>query len=141
GFFHVYYRSPIHWWDAYHYFMGAKYLPELGYSRLYEATWLAGREMGAFAGIRVVRDLGTYVPRDVATIDAAAVRARFSPARWQAARAGRPGSASATPRWRASSRCSSSCRWRSSGRRRGGATPSSAVASRRRPGCASWPAR
>jgi hypothetical protein len=84
GFFHVYYRSPIHWWDAYHYFMGAKYLPELGYSRLYEATWLAGREMGAFAGIRVVRDLGTYAPRDVATIDAAAVRARFSPARWQA---------------------------------------------------------
>jgi hypothetical protein len=84
GFFHVHYRSPVHWWDAYHYFMGAKYLPELGYTRLYEATWLAGREMGAFAGIREVRDLTTYALRDVATIDAAGVRARFAPARWAA---------------------------------------------------------
>jgi hypothetical protein len=84
GFFHVHYRSPVHWWDAYHYFMGAKYLPELGYTRLYEATWVAGRELGAFAGIRQVRDLATYATRDPASIDAAAVRARFAPARWQA---------------------------------------------------------
>ena len=84
GFFHVGYRSPVHWWDAYHYFMGAKYLPELGYTRLYEATWAAGREMGAFAGIREVRDLTTYGLRDTATLDPAAVRARFSPERWQA---------------------------------------------------------
>jgi hypothetical protein len=84
GFFHVHYRSPIHWHDTFHYFVGAKYLPELGYTRLYEATWAAGREMGAFAPITHVRDLGTYAPREVASIDAAAVRARFAPARWQA---------------------------------------------------------
>jgi len=64
--------------------MGAKYLPEVGYTRLYEATWVAGREMGAFAPIRQQRDLATYALRDVASIDAAAVRARFAPARWQA---------------------------------------------------------
>jgi hypothetical protein len=84
GFFHVHYKSPIHWHETFHYFMGAKYLPELGYTRLYEATWVAGRELGAFAPIRQVRDLATYATRDVATIDAAAVRARFTPARWRA---------------------------------------------------------
>jgi hypothetical protein len=84
GLFHVRDRSPIHWHDSFHYFMGPKYLPELGYTRLYEATWVAGRELGAFAQIRQVRDLATYALRDVATIDAAAVRARFSPARWEA---------------------------------------------------------
>ncbi len=84
GFFHVHYRSPIHWHETFHYFMGAKYLPELGYTRIYEATWAAGREMGAFAPIPQTRDLTTYAPRDVASIDAAAIRARFTPARWQA---------------------------------------------------------
>jgi hypothetical protein len=64
--------------------MGAKYLPELGYTRIYEATWAAGREMGAFAPITQMRDLTTYAPREVASIDAAAVRARFTPARWAA---------------------------------------------------------
>ena len=80
----MYDKSPIHWHETFHYFMGAKYLPELGYTRIYEATWVAGRELGAFAPIRQMRDLATYAPRDVTTIDAAAVRARFAPARWQA---------------------------------------------------------
>jgi len=84
GFFHVRDRSPIHWHETFHYFMGAKYLPELGYTRLYDATWVAGRELGAVAQIRQVRDLATYALRDVASIDAGSVRARFSAARWQA---------------------------------------------------------
>jgi hypothetical protein len=84
GFFHVYDKSPIHWHETFHYFMGPKYLPELGYTRLYDATWVAGRELGAFAQIRQVRDLRTYVLRDVGSIDAEGVRARFTPARWQA---------------------------------------------------------
>ena len=84
GFFHVRDKSPIHWHETFHYFMGPKYLPELGYTHLYEATWVAGRELGAFAQIREVRDLSTYALREVASIDAAAVRGRFSPARWQA---------------------------------------------------------
>lgn len=84
GFFHVLQRQHIHYWDAFHYFVGAKYLPELGYTRLYEATYVAGRELGAFAAIGAIRDLPTYQARDTRSLDAAAVRARFSDARWRA---------------------------------------------------------
>jgi hypothetical protein len=84
GFFHALQRQQIHYWDAFHYFVGARYLPELGYTRLYEATWVAGRELGAFAGIEHIRDLPTYQARDVRSIDAAAVRARFTDDRWRA---------------------------------------------------------
>ena len=84
GFFHAVARQHLHYWDAFHYFVGAKYLPELGYTRLYEATWVAGREMGAFASIDRIRDLPTYQVRDTRSIDAAAVRARFTDDRWRA---------------------------------------------------------
>ena len=83
GFFHVYQYGTIHYWDAYHYFMGAKYLPELGYFKLYEATYVAGRELGAFADITHVRDLPTNRGRWVSSIDAPAVRGRFAPERWE----------------------------------------------------------
>lgn len=83
GFFHVYQYGTIHYWDAYHYFMGAKYLPELGYFKLYEATYVAGRELGAFSDITHVRDLPTYLGRWVSSIDAQAVRGRFSGERWE----------------------------------------------------------
>lgn len=77
-------RGHLHNWDVYHYFMGAKYLPELGYAHLYEATYAAGREMGAFADATVIRDLTTYEFRDPRTLDLGAVRARFTPERWSA---------------------------------------------------------
>ena len=83
GFFHVYQHGTIHYWDAYHYFMGAKYLPELGYFKLYEATYVVGRELGAFEDITYVRDLPTYMGRWVSSIDAGVVRARFSAERWE----------------------------------------------------------
>jgi hypothetical protein len=84
GLFHAFAHQHVHYWDAFHYFVGAKYLPELGYTKLYDATWLAGREMGAFEGIDRIRDLPTYQARDVRSIDAAAVRARFTEDRWRA---------------------------------------------------------
>ena len=84
GFFHVVQRQQIHYWDAFHYFVGARYLPELGYTRLYEATYVAGRELGAFAGIDRIRDLPSYQARDTRSIDTGAVRARFTEARWRA---------------------------------------------------------
>lgn len=74
----------IHYWDSFHYFMGAKYLPELGYTRLYEATLVAGRELGAFDYVTQLRDLRTYGLEDARSVDAVAVRARFSPRRWDA---------------------------------------------------------
>jgi len=74
----------IHYWDSFHYFMGAKYLPELGYTGLYEATLVAGRELGAFDYVTHLRDLRTYGLQDARSVDAIAVRARFSPERWAA---------------------------------------------------------
>ena len=83
GFFHPG-RGHVHYWDAFHYFMGAKYLPELGYTRLYEATYAAGRELGAFDYVTHLRDLETYALRDAISIDRSAVRSRFRPERWEA---------------------------------------------------------
>lgn len=83
GFFHVRWGH-IHYWDAFHYFMGAKYLPEVGYSGLYEATFVAGRELGGLGSVTEVRDLTTYWHRGVDSIDAQAVRERFSSERWLA---------------------------------------------------------
>src|SRR5258705_123915 len=83
GFFHPG-RGHVHYWDAFHYFMGAKYLPELGYSRLYEATYAAGRELGAFDYVTQLRDLETYALRDATSVDQSAVRSRFRPERWEA---------------------------------------------------------
>lgn len=83
GFFHPYQYETIHYWDAYHYFMGAKYLPELGYFKLYEATYVAGRELGTFSDITHVRDMPTYRGRWVSSIDGEAVRGRFSAERWE----------------------------------------------------------
>lgn len=74
----------IHYWDTFHYFMGAKYLPELGYGGLYEATLTAGRELGAFDYVTHLRDLATYGLREAGGVDAAAVRGRFTPERWEA---------------------------------------------------------
>ncbi len=86
GVFHPdhsgYRAGHIHYVDAFHYFMGAKYLPELGYSRLYEAAFVAGRELGAFGDVTHVRDLTSYTLRQVGSLDAQAVRGRFSKERW-----------------------------------------------------------
>src|SRR5262249_59449519 len=58
----------IHLWDTFHYFMGAKYLPELGYTHLYEATYVAGRQLGGFADATTVRDLTTDATLEGRTI-------------------------------------------------------------------------
>ena len=81
GFFHPG-RGHVHYWDAFHYFMGAKYFPELGYSKLYEATYAAGREMGAFDYVTHLRDLESYALIEARSIDQGAVRTRFRPERW-----------------------------------------------------------
>ena len=83
GFFHPG-QGHVHYWDAFHYFMGAKYLPELGYSKLYEATYAAGRELGAFDYVTHLRDLETYALREASSVDQSEVRNRFRPERWEA---------------------------------------------------------
>lgn len=41
------YASYYHRWDQYHYYMGAKYFPELGYTNLYKCAVLAEEELGS----------------------------------------------------------------------------------------------
>ncbi len=42
GFFH--FPNFIHNWDTYHYYIGSKYFPELGYTRLYECVAVSDAE-------------------------------------------------------------------------------------------------
>jgi hypothetical protein len=53
----------LHVWDTYHYYIGAKYFRELGYTRLYRCTAIADAEDGFLEDVRrrQVRDLETNV--------------------------------------------------------------------------------
>jgi hypothetical protein len=73
-------------WDQFHLQLGSKYFPELGYDGLYAASLLAQAETAPDLPVaKRVRDLATLkiVPPADQTADSAAVRARFSDARWQ----------------------------------------------------------
>jgi len=81
------YGSYLNEWDVYHYYVGTKYAPELGYTNLYGATLVADNE----TGLRYhpprgeIRDLATAELRDVASVAAESDRykSRFSEARWR----------------------------------------------------------
>lgn len=83
GLFH--FGRYVHVWDSFHYVVGAKYFPELGYTGLYEATIAAERAAGLLPPGAVVplRDLSTNV---LATGDADAALATWPArlgARWE----------------------------------------------------------
>lgn len=73
--------------DVYHYYLGSKYAPELGYYGLYGATLVADRELGGGFlvrdSIRNLRD-HSYTPARVAMADADVYKTPFSPERWDA---------------------------------------------------------
>lgn len=78
----------VHTWDTYHYYIGAKYFPELGYDKLYDCAMVADAEsgFGQQAARRVITDLRTNDM--VRTTDLLAHPERckdsFSPERWEA---------------------------------------------------------
>jgi hypothetical protein len=82
------YGTYLNEWDFYHYYVGTKYAPELGYTNLYGATLVADAE----TGLRYhhphgeIRDLATAQIRDVRAVAAEAgrYRQRFSEVRWRA---------------------------------------------------------
>ena len=81
--------SGIHHWEQFHYFLGSKYFPELGYDGIYAASLAAEREIGLGHGPQShVRDLRNNVvvqtPGTVAF--QRQVKERFSEARWHAFR-------------------------------------------------------
>jgi hypothetical protein len=95
----------LHVWDAFHYYVGAKYFPELGYQRLYACTAEADIEAGVpGVATRPMRELATngrlrtyealsgpgrcrdpFEPRrwEAFTRDVAFFRERVSPATWR----------------------------------------------------------
>lgn len=79
--------NDVHEHDVFHYYLGARWFPELGYTHLYECALAADLEAGLDPGPRL-RDLETnaLVPA-ISRLDAArACRARFAPERWAAFR-------------------------------------------------------
>lgn len=76
----------IHNGDCFHYYVGAKYFDELGYTGLYEAAAVADAQTDGF--LRPddrIRDLATYrlIPARSVLERATAIEGRFTPERWR----------------------------------------------------------
>ncbi len=87
GAFHG--RTFIHHWEQFHYALGAKYFPELGYEGLYDASIEAqrSRDPGAvlhtsYRDLRTNQVVATDAPESIAR--RRTVVARFTPERWRA---------------------------------------------------------
>jgi hypothetical protein len=76
----------LHVWDTYHYYLGAKYFPELQYLHLYECTAVAEAEAGdrGAVALRTMRDLRTNLEIETLDIliDGTPCTSRFSAERW-----------------------------------------------------------
>ena len=76
----------VHYWEQFHYYLGSKYFPELGYDGLYAASLAAQRETRPEVEVQPwVRDLRTneVVSSYRVLADAPEVVSRFSPERWR----------------------------------------------------------
>ena len=87
NFGHFHFDHYIHIWEHYHYYIGAKYGPELRNSRIYECTAAADLEDGLIKRVkeRKMRDLRTNALSNTDAIVADPTRCtrHFSPERWQ----------------------------------------------------------
>ena len=80
------FEGEVRVWNVYHYYLGAKYFPELGYHDLYLATLAADREAdGVFEPhVEKIRSLRTYEVRRLTDEDRAYDPSEhFQPARWE----------------------------------------------------------
>jgi hypothetical protein len=89
GRFHFFADHVVHYYEMYHYYLGAKYAPELGYTRLYECTVVAEDEyahLGRQLARIQIRDLTTNVLTSTQETLAHPERCKehFTPERWQA---------------------------------------------------------
>jgi hypothetical protein len=75
-------------YEFFHYYVGAKYAPELGYTRLYDAVVLVDRETGFVHRARDIANLNAhrggpeYKRLGEVYAEEAAIRAPFTPERW-----------------------------------------------------------
>ena len=86
NFFQFHYSQYFHPSDLYHYYVGAKYFPELGYTKLYECTAAADIAAGLKAQVatREMRDLesNTIATTQAIIADPTRCTQHFSAARW-----------------------------------------------------------
>jgi hypothetical protein len=85
NFLNFHYYGFVHTWEVFHYYLGAKYLPELGYTRLYACTAVADAEDGLdLRGYRL-RDLrdNSVVAATSALDRASECHESFSAGRWE----------------------------------------------------------
>jgi hypothetical protein len=78
----------LHTHEFFHYYVGTKYFPELGYTRLYDAAVIADYEdaPATFDPNSPMRSLWTYEvgPRRMPLLRLQATKGRFTPGRWAA---------------------------------------------------------
>ena len=89
NFGNLHFNNFIHTWDTYHYYMGAKYFPELNYERLYDCAVVADAEDGGDprkVGARAITDLRTNIMVKAQTVldNPQVCKQHFTPARWDA---------------------------------------------------------
>jgi len=78
--------SMLHHWEQFHYFLGSKYFPEVGYDGIYVASLAAERELDLGHSVQpYMRDLRTneVIPVGSLVNHMKEVRDRFSDERWQ----------------------------------------------------------
>lgn len=80
----------VHLWEFFHYYLGSKYFPELGYEGLYRCVSIADAENGHLDEVRtrVITDLGNLEMESAAKalINPSLCKAAFTPSRWDAFR-------------------------------------------------------
>jgi hypothetical protein len=79
----MYSRGAVRTWNIYHYYLGSKYFPELGYTGLYPQTIVADREgRNWLKDVKAIRDMTDYQVKPVPEIVPAQRAPGFSDARW-----------------------------------------------------------
>ena len=90
NFGRLHFGNFVHVWDTYHYVMGAKYFPELGYEKLYDCATVANVENGRKDEVarQTYTDLRTNIIIKTDEIVAHPERCKdsFSAARWESFR-------------------------------------------------------
>jgi hypothetical protein len=88
NFAHLHFGAFVHIWDTYHYVMGSKYFPEVGYDNLYDCATIANWENGRKDEVarQNLTDLRTnlIITADSIVAHPETCKASFSDARWAA---------------------------------------------------------
>ncbi|MBM4777709.1 MAG: hypothetical protein GQE15_08400 [Archangiaceae bacterium] len=88
NFGHLHFGGFVHVWDTYHYYIGAKYFPEVGYERMYDCAAVVDAENGRLAEVqrRNHTDLRTNLITKTDEVIANAdqiCKQYFTPERWR----------------------------------------------------------